>query len=163
LPPEGSAAGFSKTGLGPDVRNPFDIQTGFLHRERYPTTWDPFYWFDKYFLHGEWQEMLSSIRIQGLGIGLTDEDLESRWQKLNLIELFMGVHCLPEEIDYFTHFKGGMSVLEFYFGENFLTYQDFVESKKVFRVPRKEFTIKFNSMMSTIYVPERYRGQFIFL
>jgi hypothetical protein len=107
--------------------------------------------------------MLSWIRIQGLGIGITDKDLESRWKKFNLIQLFMGVHCLPEERDYFTHFRGGMSVLEFYFGENLLTYEDFLELKKLFRVPRKEFTIKFNSMMSTIYVPERYRGQFIFL
>jgi hypothetical protein len=103
-----------------------------------------------------WPEMLSSIRTQGAGLGLNDKELELRWRKFTLIELFMGDHCLPEEIDYFTHFKSGMSILEFYFGENFLSFEEFLECKKLFRAPRREFTNKFNSMMATIYVPERY-------
>ena len=158
LPLDASAMGFTKSGQGPAMREPLNIYTGFRHSERYPTTWDPLYWFEKYFLEGMWPEMLNWIRRQGLGIGIDEGELRLRWRKFTLIELFMGVHCLPEEKDYFSHFRGGMSVLEFYFGNNFLSFAEFLECKKLFRAPRREFTIKFNTMMRTIYGPERYHS-----
>src|SRR5688572_27795133 len=126
IPADAIDMGFSKHGAGPTANEPFNMRSGFRDPSNHPPTFDTHYWFELFFLEAYWPEMLKHIRLSGLGIGIFDDELLLRWRKYTLIQLFMGLHCLPEEIDYFTHFRGGMSVLEFYFGENIFSHDEFV-------------------------------------
>jgi len=148
--------GFSKELGGRRAHVGLVINAGFRDLENYSGIFTPIEWQKRYFLDLQWPKMLDWVRMQGKGVGTSNEHLRSLWDRYALIQLFMGSHCLPEEKSYFEHYRDGMSLLEFYFGENVMTFEEFQKAKVLFRAPRKEFTDSFNKLMQRIYVPERY-------